>query len=221
MTDLLDAIGQPHAQLVLRLALGALLLAAGVAKLTDRAGTRQAVAEYEVLPPAAANAFAALLPWVETSLGVLLLLGLATSAAAALAVPLFLSFAAAISVNLARGRSFDCHCFGSLQNDEIGPAALARALVLALAAFAVAAGASSFGALDALVFGSNGLPPAGEIAPAVLIAFVIFDALALLPELVTFRAIYAGRYDNRPEAVRTHVRPQNGRVATVEVDNTP
>ena len=45
MTQLLDALGQPHVQLLLRLVLGGLLLLAGVTKLADRESFRQAVAE--------------------------------------------------------------------------------------------------------------------------------------------------------------------------------
>jgi hypothetical protein len=160
-----------------------------------------------VLPAGVATTFASALPFVELTLGSMLLLGLFTGFAATFAALLFLTFSLAISINLARGRSFDCHCFGSVQHDEIGPGALIRSLVLAFAALAIAVEPSAFGALDALVFGSEDLPPRSELLPAVFIAFVIVDALVLLPELATFRDIFSGRYDTRPEAVRSHVRP--------------
>ena len=186
MSSLLDAIDQPHVQLVLRLVLGGLLVLAGVSKLVDRPAFRRAVAEYEVLPAALERPFATALPWLEIATGALLLLGLATNAAAALAAALFLSFGLAIGVNLARGRSFDCHCFGSVQRDPIGWAALLRSAALVTAAVAVAAGASRFGALDAAVFGADGLPPASEVIPIVFVAAVILDLLVLLPETLSF-----------------------------------
>ncbi len=191
MTEISDLLHQPHAQLLLRLVLGGLLLLAGLTKLADRASVRQAVADYEVLPGHLERPFAALLPWLETALGALLLLGLGTTIAAALATPLFLSFALAIGVNLVRGRHFDCHCFGSVRSERIGWPALLRSAALVLAAVLVATGASRFGALDAALFGSAAnLPPAGEVIPIVFLAAVVFDVLILLPEAVAFRTIF-------------------------------
>ena len=198
MTEFQDALGQPHVQLLLRLVVGGVLLLAGIAKLADRMTFRQAVAEYEVLPGALERPFAALVPWLETALGMLLLLGLGTAVAASLAVPLFLSFAAAISINLARGRQFDCHCFGSVESEGIGWPALLRSASLSLAALVVAVGASRFGALEAPLFGSDAaLPSASEVIPTVLLAALVFDVLILLPEAVAFRAGFAQLYRTR------------------------
>jgi uncharacterized membrane protein YphA (DoxX/SURF4 family) len=186
MSDLLDAIDQPHVQLLLRLVLGGLLVLAGVTKLTDRPAFRQAVAEYQLLPVALERPFAMALPWIEVAIGALLLLGLGTMAVAALAVPLFASFGIAIGVNLARGRSFNCHCFGSVQSDPIGWGALVRSVALVVAALAVAFGASRFGALDAALFGARALPPVSEVVPIVFVAAVVLDVLVLLPETLSF-----------------------------------
>jgi uncharacterized membrane protein YphA (DoxX/SURF4 family) len=191
MPALLDALHQPHTQLLLRLVLGGLLLLAGVTKLADRPAFRAAVADYRMLPGWLERPFAALAPLAEVTLGTLLLLGLGTRVTAALATPLFLSFGLAIGVNLARGRDFDCHCFGSAQRERIGWPSLIRALALALGALAVAAGGSRFGSLELALFGSNGhLPSAGEVIPIVFLAAVVFDALFLLPETLAFRSIF-------------------------------
>lgn len=198
MTSLFDALHQPHVQLFLRLVLGGLLLLAGGSKLADRAAFRAAVAEYRVLPARLEAAFAAALPWIETALGALLLLGLGTAVAAALAAPLFLSFGAAISVNLARGRRFDCHCFGAVQRDPIGWPALLRSIALVTAAIVVAVGASRFGALEFALFGSgDGLPAAGEVVPVVFLAAVAFDVLILLPEALVVQAAFARSHATR------------------------
>jgi uncharacterized membrane protein YphA (DoxX/SURF4 family) len=191
MGEVLDALHQPHVQLFLRLSLGAMLLLAGVTKLLDRAAFRQAVAEYQVLPDAFVVPFAAVLPLLEVSTGALLLLGLATTAAAALAVPLFLSFSMAIGVNLARGRHFNCHCFGSVQSDPIGWPALLRSTALAVAAIVVAIGTSRFGALEWPLFGSSSdLPPAIEVVPVIFVAAVVIDVLVLLPETLAIREAF-------------------------------
>lgn len=191
MSSFLDALHQPHVQLLLRLVLGGLLLLAGVSKLADRAAFRAAVADYDVLPLSLERPFAALVPLMETVLGVLLLLGLGTRVAAALAAPLFLSFAIAIGINVWRGRSFDCHCFGAAQREGIGPASLLRSSLLVLGALVVASGASRFGSVELALFGSNGhLPPASEAIPVVFLAAVVFDVLFLLPETVAFQQTF-------------------------------
>jgi uncharacterized membrane protein YphA (DoxX/SURF4 family) len=194
MSDLLDSLRQAHVQLLLRLLVGGLLLIAGVSKLTDRQAFRAAVTDYDILPASLARPFAYLTPFVEVALGALLLIGLFTVEAAALAVPLFASFSIAIGVNIARGRHLDCHCFGSSTNDRVGPTALLRSLLLTVGALYVAFGASRFGALDALVFGTpDGLPPVSEAIPMFFIAFVVVDVLFLLPELVATRASFRER----------------------------
>ena len=198
MTGLLDAIDQPHVQLLLRILVGGLLVLAAVTKLADRKAFRNAVAEYEALPVAFERPFAALLPPVELALGALLLLGLATEAAAWLAVPVFLSFAIAIGGNLLRGRDFNCHCFGTVQSDQIGWSALTRSLLLAGAALTVALGASRFGALDGALFGGTaGLPPVSETIPMILLALVLFNGLLILPEALATRASFRRSYGRR------------------------
>ena len=191
MSAVLDALDQPHTQLFLRLVVGGMLALAGVSKLADRASFRNAVADYEVLPLALERPFAALLPLAEVTLGALLLLGLGTTVTAALAAPLFLSFVIAIGMNLARGRDFDCHCFGSVHTDPIGAAAFLRSLALLVATLVVAVGTSRFGALDGALFGASGLPPTSEVIPVVFLAAVVFDVLILLPETVAFRTVFS------------------------------
>lgn len=189
MMQLLDALDQPHVQLLLRLVLGGLLLLASATKLADRASFRQAVAEYEVLPRKLEQPFAALFPWLEVAVGALLLLGLGGAIAAWLAVPVFLSFGVAIGVNLLRGRRFDCHCFGSVHSEQIGWLPLLRSAGLVLVSLVVALGSGRFGALDLVVFGSDGeLPPAAEVIPVIFLAAVVFDVLILLPEALNFQA---------------------------------
>jgi uncharacterized membrane protein YphA (DoxX/SURF4 family) len=188
----MDALEQPHTQLFLRLVLGALLLYAGGAKLADRASFRSAVAEYEVLPAWLTRPFAAALPLLEITAGALLLLGLATPWAASIAAALFFAFTVAIGANVARGRRFDCHCFGSTRSDEIGALALTRATALAVAALAVALGASRFGALEGALFGTSGdLPPRSDVIPVALLAALALDVLILLPETVALREAFA------------------------------
>src|SRR5213596_875282 len=95
--------------LLIRLILAAVFAVAGVAKLLDRAGSRQSMREFGV-PAALASPFAVLLPFAELATAILLLPAASAWWGAAGALALLALFIVAISVNLARGRTPDCHC---------------------------------------------------------------------------------------------------------------
>lgn len=95
--------------LLVRVALAALLAAAGIGKLRDRRRFDGIVLDYRLLPPRLALRLAAPLPWVELALGVGLLAGVRQAGLAA--ALLFGVYGVAMAVNLARGRRLiDCGC---------------------------------------------------------------------------------------------------------------
>jgi uncharacterized membrane protein YphA (DoxX/SURF4 family) len=95
-----------------RLGLAAVWLISGTLKAIDPDQTYVAVRAYDVLPPLGVEVVAALLPWVELALGLLLLAGVGTRIVAALSVVLLLVFVAGVTQAWARGLSIDCGCFG-------------------------------------------------------------------------------------------------------------
>ena len=95
-----------------RLGLAVVWLVSGGLKALDPDQTYVAVRAYDVLPAAGVELVAALLPWVELALGVLLLLGVGTRLAAMASVALLLVFIAGVTQAWARGLSIDCGCFG-------------------------------------------------------------------------------------------------------------
>jgi uncharacterized membrane protein YphA (DoxX/SURF4 family) len=103
---------QPWLGLVARLVLAGVFLVAGGSKVGDLAASGRAVNAYRLLPYDAATVVGAALPFIELTLGVLLLCGLATRIAAALASFLLVVFIVGISSVWARGLSIDCGCFG-------------------------------------------------------------------------------------------------------------
>ena len=115
-------------------ALGVVLLVAGIAKRADRGWPQDAAA-------LGTPGFAIpVLPWFEMLLGAVLVSGLARPVAAALAGAVLLAFTALLVVNLARGRRPPCACFGARSRRPIGPWSVVRNLVLlALAAIAFVA----------------------------------------------------------------------------------
>lgn len=113
-THPLDVVGT-----VARVVLAGVWLVSGALKAADPLQTRVAVEAYDVLPAAGAEIVAALLPWVEIALGLLLLVGLGTQAVAALSGVLMLGFLVGVAQAWARGLSIDCGCFGG--GGEVAP----------------------------------------------------------------------------------------------------
>lgn len=108
-----------------RLLLAVVLGVAGFAKLADRAGARQALAAFG-LPAAWASPLGGALPVVEVAVAALLLWSAMAWWGAVAALALFAAFSAAVAVNLAYGRTPDCHCFGQLHSEPIGRGTLVR-----------------------------------------------------------------------------------------------
>jgi uncharacterized membrane protein YphA (DoxX/SURF4 family) len=104
---LLDVIGT-----LARLGLAAVWLVSGVLKAVDPDQTYVAVRAFDVLPEAGVEVVAALLPWVEIALGVLMVVGVGTRVVAVLSAALLLVFVAGVMQAWARGLSIDCGCFG-------------------------------------------------------------------------------------------------------------
>jgi thiol-disulfide isomerase/thioredoxin/uncharacterized membrane protein YphA (DoxX/SURF4 family) len=128
------------ALLIARLVLAGVFVLAGVAKLVDLEGSRKAVKEFG-LPAGLASPLALLLPLAEIGVAVALIPASSAWLGALGALGLLLLFVVGISVNLARGRKPDCHCFGQLHSAPAGWKTLARNGVLAaVAGFVLLAG---------------------------------------------------------------------------------
>ncbi len=97
---------------VFRFVLAGVWLYAGVIKLTQPGGARDAVIAYRVFPASSVDFLGWLLPAIEVGLGALLLLGLFTRAASIASALLFTTFIILISSVWIRGYSIDCGCFG-------------------------------------------------------------------------------------------------------------
>lgn len=103
----LDVIGT-----VARLGLAAVFLISGYIKASDLDQTYVAVKAYQVLPKPAVEFVAAVLPWFELALGLLVLLGVGTRIVAVISALLLLTFMAGVTQAWVRGLSIDCGCFG-------------------------------------------------------------------------------------------------------------
>ena len=146
---------------------------AGISKLTDREGSRQAMSDFG-LPAALAAPFGLLLPLAELAVAVALVPAATAWWGAVGALALLVLFVVGISINLARGRQPDCHCFGQLHSAPAGPMTLARnGALAAVAAFVVwqgrdGAGPSALGWMGGLSAAQLGALILGLVALALL-----------------------------------------------------
>lgn len=179
--------------LAARLVLAAVFLVSGVAKLLDLAGGKTAMRAFGV-PESLSRPAAILLPIVEILVAVLLIPVETARWGAVLALALLLVFIVSIGYNLARGRKFECHCFGELTHSEIGRSTLVRNAVLAvIAAFIAVAG-----------FGSN-----NTVGPSVaegLGGLDVFQWVILVLAIVIVAALAAIAW------LLVHLLGQNGRL---------
>jgi peroxiredoxin/uncharacterized membrane protein YphA (DoxX/SURF4 family) len=175
--------------LAARLLLAAVFVVAGIAKLADREGTRRAMVDFGV--PSALAAPLGLLPLAELAVAAALLPASTAWWGALGALALLSVFVAGISINLARGRKPDCHCFGQLHSAPAGWKTLARNGVLAAVAGFV------------LWEGSDG---AGPSALAWLGALSTAQLLGLLSGFLVL-ALLAGQW-----TFLVHLLRQNGRL---------
>lgn len=121
-----------------RVLLAVVILGAGIGKLRDREGTRQAMGDFGT-PPRWVPAASLALPALELLLSVGLVLDVTARWAAVGLAMLGAIFAGGIGNLLRKGHHPPCHCFGSLHSAPVGRGTLIRAILLALASVACAA----------------------------------------------------------------------------------
>lgn len=177
------------AALVFRFVLGTVFLLAGLAKLPRRGKFEQAVRGYELVPGRLARPVALVLPPVELAGGSLLVLGLGTGVVASCLAALLLVFAGAVSVNLLRGRSIDCGCFGSVAEKRITWLTVARNAVFIGVALLVAV-ASPPSLAIAQGIGGGG---AASISSVDTVGFLIVGSVATFTLTITQEALLVRR----------------------------
>ncbi len=168
-----------------RLLLSIVFLVAGVAKLADLAGSRQAMRDFGV-PGKLADVFGFLLPLGELAIAVALVVPLTFWWGAVAALALLLIFVAGIGYNLAQGRTPDCHCFGQLHSAPAGWSTLIRNLVLAgVAGLVVGFGRNMSGQGLTESFASLTVTHGFELLGGALVLMVLIGEGWLLLQMMT------------------------------------
>jgi uncharacterized membrane protein YphA (DoxX/SURF4 family) len=136
------------AVLVVRVLLGALLLAAGALKIGHATDLAADIAAFRLFPPAIVGPLAVAIPFIEVLLGAYLVAGLFTRAIAAISTLQFLAYAVAIASAVARHIPVNCGCFGPNDSATADWPHVAFDLILAAASLFVAYGAPGALAVD-------------------------------------------------------------------------
>ena len=100
------------ARLVARIALGALFVFSGAAKVYDPGEFAKDVQKYNLLPWIPGVILALYLPWLEILCGLLLALKKLEKGALLLIIVLLIIFTVALASAMFRGLDIDCGCFG-------------------------------------------------------------------------------------------------------------
>jgi uncharacterized membrane protein YphA (DoxX/SURF4 family) len=155
---------QPWLSTLTRLALGAVWIAAGAAKVADLAESVRAVRAYRLLPESVVPIVGAGLPFVEIALGLLLIAGVGTRLAAIVTVVVLAVFVVGIISAWTRGLRIECGCFGgggdlaAAVKPAYGPELARDVGLVALGTF-LAWWPLSRWSLDALLFGATSFGP--------------------------------------------------------------
>jgi uncharacterized membrane protein YphA (DoxX/SURF4 family) len=134
--------------LIARVAVGALFVWAGSAKIGHADLFAAQIAAFGLVPHPLVAAMALLLPFIEVLLGLYLVVGLYTRLAALVAVAQLAIFAVAIGSAVARGLSLSCGCFGPSDATVTSWPEVGRDVVFAIIAAFVAWRAPGMLALD-------------------------------------------------------------------------
>ena len=113
MSKLLEWPGHAWLALPARLYLGVVFIYACLHKIADPGAFAVDVATYQLLPLSLINLLALILPWVELTAGVLIIVGFRTRAAALLVAGMMTVFIVALGWALAKGLDMSCGCFAS------------------------------------------------------------------------------------------------------------
>jgi len=144
------------AVLVVRVAIGLLLVFAGVLKAHDGpSATALSIAAYRILPSLPVKLLGVALPYFEILLGGYLVIGLFTRIAGWIAAAQFALFAAAVASLVIRKLPADCGCFGSSIPTPPSWGHVGADIGLAIAAVLVACFGPGMLAVDARLGGED------------------------------------------------------------------
>lgn len=116
----------------IRLGLAAIFAVAGIGKLLDLEGSEKAVKNFGV-PEKSARTVSFLLPIAELAIALFLVFNQTSWFGAIGGTALLLVFIGGMIVQIKKGNAPDCHCFGQIHSEPVGPKSLIRNIIFLLA----------------------------------------------------------------------------------------
>lgn len=104
---------------IMRISLGLIFLISSWHKIIDPKTFLIIVENYQVIPYWLAEFVAVFLPWFEFVVGLFLITGVWIRGSSVILIFMLIAFAYGIGINLLRGRTMDCGCFGLSPEAEL------------------------------------------------------------------------------------------------------
>jgi uncharacterized membrane protein YphA (DoxX/SURF4 family) len=133
--------------LVCRIVLGFVFIYAGIGKIVEPNVFAKEIMNYRLLPEIIAKTIAIILPWLELSIGFLLLFGVKTRTASILSSGLLIIFTMGVLSAMIRGLNINCGCF-SQHIEYVGWKKVAENLALILTSIYLAISPTSYFSFD-------------------------------------------------------------------------
>lgn len=149
--------GHAWISMLFRWILGFIFLAACFYKIKEPAQFALSIATYEILPLPLINVMAIVLPWVELTAGLMLIVGFQVRPAALMVAGMMTMFLVALTIALGSGQDMSCGCFASTDTgDSINGLTLVRdSLLLLIAAYVLLLDKRSLGIETAVPYLKN------------------------------------------------------------------
>ncbi|HVO72851.1 MAG TPA: MauE/DoxX family redox-associated membrane protein [Ignavibacteriaceae bacterium] len=105
---------------LVRFLVGFVFIYAAVEKINDPGSFAFSIHNYKLLPLFTINITAIILPWIELTAGMLLVMGISVKESSFIISISLIIFIAAVSISLLRGLNINCGCFGTAGGTKIG-----------------------------------------------------------------------------------------------------
>jgi len=120
MNRLFSGLTHPVGVRICRIAIGLILLVAGLAKVGDLHAFAEQIHNFRLVPLAAENLIAFSLPWIEVVAGLALLVNVRARSGALVGAALMAAFTLFVLIALFRGLDVECGCFGTSDASRVG-----------------------------------------------------------------------------------------------------